>query len=320
MGNFSDALCYIGEWKEDYPSGKGTMYQNGFKIYQGSFLRGVYNGFGTEYFVRCSCQKQDLISYRGFWKNGKYEGFGEKHQYLVVNNIILNPVFYYGHFRSGMKHGNGSLYDQSGTYQIYSGSWKKDLYHGFGCLYNSNRQQIFRGQFKNGFKHGVGFFLDSSSGTFLEKTFFFGNIDMSNHSFVIQIKKFLETRDESHLDFVPTENLKDFLQMQFSVVLSDSSRQGIINALCENDTLSKSKSDVVEDDSHDLFGNKIVSPVVGSDGGIYNLSSMERLFEKDEKEEYINIPYHYNENGDRVPSFPRMKNGVRLSSYTILHS
>ena len=187
-------------------------------------------------------------------------------------------------------------------------------------IYNSNRQQIFRGQFKNGFKHGVGFFLDSSSGTFLEKTFFFGNIDMSNHSFVIQIKKFLETRDESHLDFVPTENLKDFLQMQFSVVLSDSSRQGIINALCENDTLSKSKSDVAEDDSHDLFGNKIVSPVVGSDGGIYNLSSMERLFEKDEKEEYINIPYHYNENGDRVPSFPRMKNGVRLSSYTILHS
>ena len=22
MGNFSDVLCYIGEWKEDYPSGK----------------------------------------------------------------------------------------------------------------------------------------------------------------------------------------------------------------------------------------------------------------------------------------------------------
>ena len=94
---------------------------------------------------------------------------------------------------------------------------------------------------------------------------------MSSHCFAIQIKKFLETRDERHLDFVPTENLKDFLQIQFSVVLSDSSRQGIIHALCENDTLSKSKSDVVEDDSHDLFGNKIVSPVVGSDGGIYNL-------------------------------------------------
>ena len=84
--------------------------------------------------------------------------------------------------------------------------------------------------------------------------------------------------------------------------------------------MSKSQSESVDDDTHDLFGNKIVTPVVGSDGGIYNLSSMEHLFEKDSKDEYINIPYHYNEIGDRVPSFPRMNNGVRLTSYTILHS
>ena len=320
MGNFSDSLCYMGEWKDDYPSGKGTMYQNGFKIYKGSFLDGIYHGFGTEYFARCYCQKEELISYRGFWKSGKYHGLGKKYQYRTDGDNTFNALFYCGHFHSGMKHGQGSVYDEYGRYEVYNGSWKNDLYHGFGCLYNSNRQQIFRGQFKNGFKHGVGFFLDTSSDTFLEKTFFFGHVQMSNHCFSVQIKKFLETRNECHLDFVPTESLKEFLEKQFSVVLSTSSREEIVHLLSEKDTLSKTQIELVDEDTHDLFGNKIVSPVVGSDGGIYNLSSMEYLFEKDENEEYINIPYQYNESGDRVPVFPRMKNGVRLTSYTILHS
>ena len=323
MGNFSNSLCYVGDWKDDYPHGKGGMFQNGFKIYNGSFRRGLYDGFGTEYFVRCSCQNDEIntVSYRGFWKDGKYHGLGEKYHFQVMDGKKLHYVFYRGHFRHGKKHGQGSLYDDSGSF-VYNGAWKNDIYHGFGCLYNTNQQQIFRGQFKNGFKHGLGFVLDESSGLFLEKNFFYGKPNSPTESFrdVAQIQKFLETRNDSDLDFVCTDMLQTFLENRFSIVHNNKNRVELQTILLQQDTLSKVKSVSVKDDRYDLFGNEINHPVLGSDGAIYDISSMEQLFEKDEDNEYVNISYHYDDGGQRVPLFPRMENGIRLSFYTILHS
>jgi hypothetical protein len=65
----------------------------------------------------------------------------------------------------------------------------------------------------------------------------------------------------------------------------------------------------------DLFGNEIQLPCIGSDDGIYDLSSMEYLFRKDENDDYININYIYNEKDERVANFPIMNNGKQLTGY-----
>jgi hypothetical protein len=71
--------------------------------------------------------------------------------------------------------------------------------------------------------------------------------------------------------------------------------------------------------TEDLFGNPIINPCVGNDNEIYDMVSMEYLFQKDEEGSYVNIPYQYNAERDLVPNFPRMKSGIRLSSYISLH-
>ena len=73
----------------------------------------------------------------------------------------------------------------------------------------------------------------------------------------------------------------------------------------------------IDETAEDLFGNQIQTPCLGNDGGIYDISSMEYLFKKNEQGEYINIPYSYDENTNRIPNFPRMNNGIPLSSYVI---
>ena len=72
-----------------------------------------------------------------------------------------------------------------------------------------------------------------------------------------------------------------------------------------------------ESKTEDLFGNPLKNPCLGKDGEIYDLISMEYLFKKNSEGEYINIPYQYNEKKERVPNYPRMKNGICLSSYRL---
>ena len=52
----------------------------------------------------------------------------------------------------------------------------------------------------------------------------------------------------------------------------------------------------MEDLEDDLFGNPIMTPCLGNDGQIYDIESMNYLFQKNEQGEYVNIPYKYNEN------------------------
>ena len=74
----------------------------------------------------------------------------------------------------------------------------------------------------------------------------------------------------------------------------------------------------MEEDNFDLFGNEISIPCYGDDNGIYDLSSMEYLFQKDEDDDFIHIPYKYNSENERVPNFPVMNEGKPLTSFYCL--
>ena len=72
---------------------RGILYnESGDIIYDGFFKEGKYEGFGLEY-------KEKLLKYEGFFSNGEYEGKGN----LYFNNIKI----YEGHFHEGYYHGIG---------------------------------------------------------------------------------------------------------------------------------------------------------------------------------------------------------------------
>ncbi len=67
----------------------------------------------------------------------------------------------------------------------------------------------------------------------------------------------------------------------------------------------------------DLDKNLIVYKIRGNDGAIYDLTSMIKLFEKDDDGRYKNIRDVY-QNHEVVPNYPVMSNGIRLESYGII--
>lgn len=42
--NYKNGKYYIGNWKEGYEEGKGTMIYNNGDIYEGLFEKGIRNG------------------------------------------------------------------------------------------------------------------------------------------------------------------------------------------------------------------------------------------------------------------------------------
>ena len=68
-------------------------------------------------------------------------------------------------------------------------------------------------------------------------------------------------------------------------------------------------------DNFDIFGNEIKTVCYGNDKQKYDLSSMEYLFKKNERGEYVNINYVYDKNNIRVPNYPVIYNGIQLTNY-----
>ena len=116
----------------------------------------------------------------------------------------------------------------------------------------------------------------------------------------------------------PKDYLKKYIFEKYTTkVASNKNKSYMVAFLNELSQNKKQKEAPVEED---LFGNVISNPCRGSDGGIYDLESMNYLFEKKPDGDYKNIPYTYNEQNQRVPSFPRMSNGDRLTSFCLLYT
>lgn len=68
----------------------------------------------------------------------------------------------------------------------------------------------------------------------------------------------------------------------------------------------------------DFFGNQIETPCLGNDGEIYDLKSMEYLFDKEDNGKFKNIKYIV-KNGESTPDYPKMSNDIALSSFTVMY-
>ena len=102
--------------------------------------------------------------YRGSYKNGLKDGFGEWTHPDGDN--------YRGKFKAGIKRGSGVYTFENG--EKYKGYFKRDKKHGLGS-YNYSNGEIFKGEFKNNIRDGKGYIIfrgdTTKSGTWLADKF-----------------------------------------------------------------------------------------------------------------------------------------------------
>ena len=81
-------------------SGKGYYEYSTGGEYEGEFVDGRQDGFGTMTFPN-----HDF--YEGDWKNGKMEGYGEYHHYEPSKDRF--GAIYKGQFKNGVREGVGRM-------------------------------------------------------------------------------------------------------------------------------------------------------------------------------------------------------------------
>ncbi|XP_063743764.1 alsin-like isoform X3 [Eleginops maclovinus] len=124
--------------------------------YTGAWLAGRVHGRGT-------MKWPDGRTYRGNFKNGQEEGYGEC---LIPNKVLNKPESFQGQWRCGKIHGFGKYKYASG--QVYEGCFCDDQRHGYGMLSSGklakNSSSVFIGQWVNDRKSGYGVYDDMTRG------------------------------------------------------------------------------------------------------------------------------------------------------------
>jgi len=182
-------FIYLGEYKDDLPSGKGKMifknadyYDGDWKegkfegqgrfvlratgiSYHGQFIQGLKDGYGVE-------ERGDGSKYEGHFKEGQKHGkglykwaIGERYEgEFVENKMYGNGTYswndgtvYVGEWKDNKLYGNGLLIEGNGG--RYLGSFKNDKKEGYG-VYTWNDGWIYRGNWRNGVQNGIGTEID----------------------------------------------------------------------------------------------------------------------------------------------------------------
>ena len=313
-------LLYSGEIKNGYTHGKGTLlydysYSDGDsdidEEYMGNFQNGMRDGYGISYhssywYTYLGMLEYHRKEYEGEWKKNQRNGKGTEYWYY-------GEILYEGEWKNDLRHGKGISYYRE-QQKEYEGGWKNNQRYGKGISYYENGQKEYEGEWRNGDKFGKGIFYDisgniESKGRYIQGKWF--------DETTFYLRKYVETRDSSLLKKITGKEIQSFIKKNFETEYESQKRKPFLILELEKLSEEKKKEIIIEEIEYDEFGNEITTQCLGSDGNIYDISSMYYLFEKNEEGDYKNISYKY-ENNIRVPNYPRMGNGKILERFEIL--
>lgn len=95
-------------------------------------------------------------SYEGEWKGSISDGFlrqGEGSEFGVDGLGVV----YKGHWRNGVKQGNGSFFRNRNGLPTYSGNWDDGYPSGKGCLKDENGEDLYSGEWEYGYLNVRGY-------------------------------------------------------------------------------------------------------------------------------------------------------------------
>ena len=97
---FPNGDVYMGEWKNNKPNGKGLYVLDNKTRFDGFFVDGKLEGFGTKI-------KEDSYIYTGEFKKSKFNGKGTCE--------FEEGVVFEGEWKDNLLHGKGSMTTPDGT-------------------------------------------------------------------------------------------------------------------------------------------------------------------------------------------------------------
>ncbi|XP_044271298.1 MORN repeat-containing protein 3-like [Tribolium madens] len=142
---------YIGEWRNDFKTGKGALLTRHRQLYEGDFEDGFRHGFGVLAYLHEN--NFFLLEYRGNWRRGKMHGFGLRR--------YRDGGVYIGDWKNGKRHGYGLMWYPGGDF--YAGDFVKDVRQGLGMLVRPDTSR-YEGSWFGDMKHGKGRFLHLVTG------------------------------------------------------------------------------------------------------------------------------------------------------------
>ena len=171
FGTWEDTdFKYIGQFKDGFFNGQGTVIFNDGESYTGEFSNDVFNGYGTYIFLNGD-------TYVGDFLDGEFSGYGF--------HSFSNGETYEGSYLNNQRNGFGNYKFNDG--QEYIGEFKNDNYHGFGTLFLNNGD-VYEGEFKNGLFDGIGKYTYTSGlieeGNYKDGIFLSSNSNSDNLNLV----------------------------------------------------------------------------------------------------------------------------------------
>lgn len=237
---------YEGYFKNNLLDGEGIYkYKNG-SIYEGNYNFGFRNGSGKLTTICRNKIKVEIIT--DDWKYNKifgrgtiksnnkpfyYKGDIETFNYLDIPNTVvyaphgrglllnnLNKEIFVGHFKHGLKSGNGNEYFDNGS-KKYSGSFTENLYHGNGKLFDISDNIIFEGNFCYGKKNGFGMVCQ--------------NLDSEMVTYKLDKKFGMSVKSDSNLKKIITYcNEEEVVSKKFKDIENNSDEVGDSCSICQN--------------------------------------------------------------------------------------
>jgi antitoxin component YwqK of YwqJK toxin-antitoxin module len=319
----SGTMKYTGEILNQKPHGKGQLfYPSGASCYYGSFSQGIKMGKGKLW--NEAINGGSWLFYDGDFLADKKHGRGvlylcdrifdeEKNTFLYTGKNHRRA--WVGYFFNDYANGQGKEFDAKGKL-VYHGKVDMGLYHGRGKLYE-NGKLLYQGGWRNHKRHGQGTeFLDGIQN--FKGKWKHDQKDLSEEVHRNHVALFLELDDAQKVSKVPLPFLRKYLQNIYQIGSKAWKRKDVLERLKEEHRKVKSLNTIHTEveAQEDLFGNEITIPCFGDDGGVYDLQSMMYMFARNQQGEYENIPYRYDENDERGPSFRRMYAAKLLTHYS----
>ena len=125
--NYTNGNRYFGVVKDEKPHGHGTLfrYANGEERFEGEFVMGVPQGYGTTTY-------SEKEFHEGYYKNGKYEGFGTYE--------FESGAKYEGKYRNGVQEGDGTYHYENGD--VVKGTYVNGILDG-PAVYKYESGEVF---------------------------------------------------------------------------------------------------------------------------------------------------------------------------------
>ena len=135
-------------------TGKGSLYLQNGKKFEGNFINGELNGW-------CRYISDKAICYEGLFIDGVLNGKGE----IIPINENRKKYIYKGDIINFKKEGIGI--EKTNDYN-YEGEFHNDIKHGKGkIIFYNNNSESYEGDFKNGDITGKGFYIWKNKHTYL---------------------------------------------------------------------------------------------------------------------------------------------------------